>query len=168
MVACLYFQLILFNLFIFCPSLLRAISSLFFSSYHARPVSTWLRYVGLSQTGRVRSFPFTLIAKDDSNHLQPFSIIMTGTKLAFGCNAAGDSRQFSFPTATYDFNYWSKMTMTYSTDGMKSHMNMYINGTLHKSWSGFGKPLRFHESSTLVIGMYCRVLDLAFLMMQTL
>ena len=126
----------------------------------------WLRYTGLSQTGRVRSFPFTLIAEGDSNHLQPFSIVMTGTKLMFGCNTAGDSKQVSFPVATYDFNYWSKMIMTYSTDGMISHTSIYINGTLYKSWSGFGKPLRFHESSTLVIGMYRKIHGFALPMTQ--
>lgn len=121
-------------------------------AYHDRPVSLWLRYIGIPETGRTRAFPFTLIAKGDSNHVQPFSIQISETELLIGCNSGGDSIQFSFPVATYNFNYWSKMTLTYSTNGVESRNKIYMNGTLLESWNGYGKFLRFHESSTLVLG----------------
>lgn len=116
-------------------------------------MSAWIRYTGIQQTGALRAFPISVIARGDSTHIQPFVILNEpNMKPAISCNVAGTAHKFILPVAAYNFNYWAKFTLTYTTTGTVSLSQFYINGTLISNWTGAGKLMRWSDSSTLVIG----------------
>jgi hypothetical protein len=116
-------------------------------------VSAWIRYTGIQQTGAVRAFPISVIARGDSNHFQPFILLNEpNTKAAISCNVAGTAHNFVLPFADYNMKYWAKFTLTYTTTGAVSQSKFYVNGTLISNWTGAGKIMRWSDSSTLVVG----------------
>ena len=119
----------------------------------AFPVSAWVRYTGIQQTGTVRGFPLSVTARGDSNHFQPFIILIEPRSIAaISCNVAGTAHNFVLPVKDYNMQYWAKFTMTYTTTGSVSHSKFYVNGTLLTNWTGAGKIMRWSDSSTLVVG----------------
>jgi hypothetical protein len=116
-------------------------------------VSAWIRYTGIQQTGVVRAFPISVIARGDPNHFQPFIILNEpNTKGAISCNVAGTAHNFVVPLADYNMKYWAKFTLTYTTTGSVSQSKFYVNGTLISNWTGTEKVLRWSDFSTLVAG----------------
>ena len=95
---------------------------------------------------------------------------MANGTLNFGFNIATEAKIFTFPLTlntsqgitVVDFNYWTKMTLTYTTkltyptNQSVSHTKVYFNGTSLNNFNstGVGKVLRFQESSTLLLGKY--------------
>ena len=113
-----------------------------------------MRYTGLQQTGALRGFPISLIAKGDSNHFQPFVVFNEiGKPLQIACVAVSTGQVITLPPKYEGIFYWSKFTLTYTTTGSKSLSIFYINGTMIANWTDAGKVMRWSDSSTLLIGV---------------
>lgn len=106
-------------------------------------------------TGKARSFGMTMLVNGDTNHVQPF-ILMTGSdyKYYFAPCCSATCHTLSQPIDFDFWSYWTKVTFVYKTTGTTSFSQLYANGTLLESWTDSGRPLRWSDGGTMMIGGY--------------
>jgi hypothetical protein len=111
----------------------------------------------MDPNGRRRNFALSMIAKGDTNHLQPFFLeVGTDNSILVSGNAATTSMFAKQRGDTNLWSYWNKLTFTYTYNETSSASvsNMYINGSLSGTLKSTGKIMRWSDSSTMILGGY--------------
>lgn len=97
----------------------------------------------------------SFIVTDDTNHVQPFIILTKPDgSLHLYIIMALITQTFPIPIMGDSFQYWSKYTITYRTNGIVSLLSFYLNGTFIANSTGAGSALRFGDNGLLTLGGY--------------
>jgi hypothetical protein len=117
-------------------------------------VTSWIRFTGLAKEGGVsRNCVFTIINRKDSNHVQPFFLVhKTGTTLQLSPNIAKSNPTFNFVADVW--NYWTKFTFVYKTNGENSTSRFYFNDTLMSTMETSGHAFNFSDGGFFALGAY--------------
>ena len=115
----------------------------------AMSFSLWMRWVALSPAA-IRTFAFTMLAKNDPNHFQMILNVVQRQKNWLPNLEVYAAQVTSFTPANINLfsSCWTHVTVTYNL----TDLSVFYNGSLASTTPGNGQSLRWADTSGIFLG----------------